>query len=368
MRTLSTILLWIGGIGSLGVIAGKAAEPMEEWRGLKPMQPRGYVAGKVGTPVKIDGRLDDAAWTSAPWTEDFEDIEGPIRPKPQFRTRAKMIWDEEYLYIGAELLEPHVWGTLKEHDAVIFQDNDFEVFIEPDGDNHDYYEFEMNALNTTWDLLLVKPYKDGGPALNELELEGTKTAVHVDGTLNDPRDVDKGWSLEIAFPWKTLKQKTAQACPPKDGDLWRISFSRVEWQVHVVGGKYEKVAGQKEANWVWSPQGIIDMHRPERWGMVRFVSKPPGVGEFKPDPALAVKDTLHEIYYRQRGFHAKHGRFTDSLQDLGIAVGELKGIEGRPVIVLEKNGWEAKVTRAGGEGGKEVWRIRQDAKVWKSGK
>ena len=51
-----------------------------------------------------------------------------------------------YFYVAAEMEEPHVWGTLTQHDAVIFQDNDFEVFIDPDGDNHEYYEFEINAL------------------------------------------------------------------------------------------------------------------------------------------------------------------------------------------------------------------------------
>ena len=58
--------------------------------------------------------------------------------------------------------------------------------------------------------------------------------------------------------------------PPKPGAEWRINFSRVEWQVRVVGGKYEKVPGLKEDNWVWSPQGVVNMHVPEKWGYVRF--------------------------------------------------------------------------------------------------
>ena len=69
----------------------------------------------------------------------------------------KMLWDDEALYIAAEIEEPHVWATITEHDAVIFQDPDFEVFLDPDGDNHNYAELELNAKNTTWDLLLTKP-------------------------------------------------------------------------------------------------------------------------------------------------------------------------------------------------------------------
>ena len=99
-----------------------------------------------------------------------------------------MLWDDTYLYVAALLEEPHVWGTLTKHDSVIFHDNDFEIFIDPDGDNHEYYEIEINALNTEWDLFLKKPYRDGGPAINEWEIPGLKTAVHVDGTLNNPSD------------------------------------------------------------------------------------------------------------------------------------------------------------------------------------
>ncbi len=93
---------------------------------------------------------------------DFVDIQGDAKPKPRFRTRAKMLWDDNYLYIAAEIQEPHVWATLTNHDSVIFQDPDFEVFMDPKGETQPYYEFEMNALNTTWDLRLNKPYMDQG--------------------------------------------------------------------------------------------------------------------------------------------------------------------------------------------------------------
>lgn len=68
------------------------------------------------------------------------DIEGDRKPRPRFRTRVKMLWDDNYFYMGAEMEEPHVWATLTERDSIIYRDNDFEVFIDPDGDNHNYYE------------------------------------------------------------------------------------------------------------------------------------------------------------------------------------------------------------------------------------
>ena len=100
--------------------------------------PRTYVCYKADSPVVIDGKLDDIAWKRSDWTESFVDIEGDLKPKPFYDTKAKMLWDDNYFYFGVEMEEPHVWATLKERDAVIYYDNDFEIFLDPDGDTHNY--------------------------------------------------------------------------------------------------------------------------------------------------------------------------------------------------------------------------------------
>jgi len=227
--------------------------------------PERYACRRATTAIRIDGRLDDAAWGRAKWTGAFVDIEGAKRARPRFRTRAKMLWDDDYLYIGAELEEPDIRATLTEHDAVIFHDNDFEVFLNPSGDGRNYFEFEINALNTGWDLFLPKPYREGGKADNSWEIPGLRTAVALDGTINKPGDRDRGWSVEMAFPWNAFGSR-APVSRPRRGESWRVNFSRVEWR-HAAG---ERPAGEKEDNWVWSPQGLINMHVPERWGYLRF--------------------------------------------------------------------------------------------------
>ena len=232
--------------------------------------PKRYTCRRAPSAIRIDGRLDDAAWRRAPWTANFVDIQDARQPRPRFRTRVKMLWDDECLYVGAELIEPHVWATLTEHDSVIFRDNDFEVFLNPSGDGRNYFEFEINALNTGWDLFLPKPYREGGKADNSWEIPGLRTAVAIDGTLNDPRDRDRGWTVEIAFPWTAFASR-APVSRPHPGESWRVNFSRVEWQMEAGGKPYRKVPGKPEDNWVWSPQGVINMHVPERWGYVRFV-------------------------------------------------------------------------------------------------
>jgi hypothetical protein len=238
-------------------------------------RPKEYTALQAKRAVVVDGKLDDAAWKAAAWTDWFVDIEGAGKPKPRFKTRAKMSWDADYLYICAEMEEPDLWATYDKHDMVIFHENDFEVFLDPDGDGLHYFEFEINALNTGWDLHLAKPYKDGGKAEDGWEIPGLKTAVGLRGTLNRSGDRDEGWVVEMAFPWSAFNRGPRAAVAPKVSDVWRANFSRVEWltvpvMTVAVEGGYKKVEGKKEDNWVWSPQGVVNMHVPEKWGLIRF--------------------------------------------------------------------------------------------------
>lgn len=271
--------------------------------------------------------MDDPAWARAPWTDAFVDIEGDKKPKPTWETRVKMLWDNEYFYVGANLVEPHVWATLTEHDSVIFRDNDFEVFIDPDGDNHQYYEYEINALGTDWDLRLVKPYRDGGPALNDWEIPGLRKAVHVEGTINDFAHRDEWWGVELAFPWKVLAEYSKVPSPPKPGDQWRVNFSRVEWDVD---GEGKKIEGKQEHNWVWSPQHFIDMHKPEFWGYVQFSHLPAGSDDFRPDALWDARMDLVAVYYAQKE-HYDRAQLWDATPDLP------KGV----TFKTTPEGWEA---------------------------
>jgi hypothetical protein len=335
--------------------------------------PPEYVCRRAAGPITIDGRLDEPSWDAADWTEVFGDIEGPSKPEPRYRTRAQMLWDDNYLYIGAYLEEPNVWATLTARDSVIFEDNDFEVFIDPDGDTHDYYELEMNALNTVWDLLLVKPYRDGGPAVHAWDIQGLKTAVRVMGTLNDPSDRDKAWTVEIAMPFAVLRECIpGKPERPAPGDQWRVNFSRVEYRLDVAGGAYVKAkdpaTGRElpEDNWTWAPQGVINIHYPEMWAYVQFSAKLPGQGKdwFIRGGEEKVKWALRRIYYAERARFYEQGSFTTDLAVLGLTRDpalRLKGWSYPPAIQVTTDLFEAVyAAKAGGS-----WHIREDGLVWK---
>ncbi|MSR70230.1 MAG: carbohydrate-binding family 9-like protein [Phycisphaerales bacterium] len=243
--------------------------------------PRHYSAPACASAIAFDGKLDEGAWSAAAWSEPFVDIEGPARATPRQQTRVKMTWDQANLYIGAELAETDLWATLKTHDEIVFQDNDFEVFIDPDGDTREYYEIEVNALGTIFDLYLPETYRAGAKGNHGWTAKGMTFAIALDGTLNDSSDVDRSWTIEMALPWSMFAPippaagtATFQKCarPPIIGDSWRINFSRVQWMLEKQGAGYAKVAGKPEDNWTWTPQWIIDMHVPQWWGVVTFAS------------------------------------------------------------------------------------------------
>ncbi len=275
----------------------------------------------------IDGIIAEAAWEQAPWSASFTDIEGKLKPAPYLETRVKMLWDDEGFYLAARLEEPQIWATLTEHDAVIFYDNDFEVFIDPNGDSHQYFELEINALNTLWDLFLIMPYRDEHSSINGWEAHGAKYAIGLEGSLNDPSDLDSAWWVEMFLPWQALAEMARTACPPKSGDYWRVNFSRVHWDTTIEDGKYVKIPGKPEYNWVWSPQGLINMHYPERWGLVFFLDSAAAYKHPQPPlpEVLYAEEYLRQVYYAQKQYWQDHGKYSFSPSELGLAPFHYKG-------------------------------------------
>lgn len=267
-----------------------------------PFNPRSYVCYFTEQSILIDGILEPAEWELSPWTEDFVDIEGELKSSPALKTKAKMAWDSQYFYFGAILYEPHLWATLTERDAIMYHDDDFEIFIDPDGDGHNYLEFEMNAFNAIWDLLMLYPYyiDDRRNYLMNYDVRGIKSAVHIEGSLNQSDDLDKYWTVEIAIPWSTFKDLMIKGGRPNSGDQWRVNFSRVDWTMEVSDGQYKKVEQNNrplpESNWVWSPIGYINMHKPEHWGYVQF-EKELG-NQFREREVEKIKWGLWQIYYQ----------------------------------------------------------------------
>ena len=317
----------------------------------------------VGKPGTLDGDLSKPFWSTGEWMDDFHDIEGDSFPKPWKYTRVKVLWDEEAIYIGAELKDDTIWATVMNRDEVIFQDNDFEIFLAPQDTSHRYYELEMNAANTMWDLLMERPQRDCVRRIIGWDVHGLESAVKIDGELNNPNADNKAWTVEVKIPWFSLRECGKDQCYPEQfapavGEIWRMTFSRVEWEVDIVDGKYVKrldpATGKPlpEHNWLWAPTGIYDAHVPEMWGYLIFTE----AGEDYPLPeADEAKFVLRRLYYREHAYCCEHEEFC---ADAAALLGE----------EAEKWGVKAYVTPSMFEGiltfnGKE-YHINQDGYLW----
>lgn len=334
-------------------------------------QPPTYVCYKTPHPIVIDGKMSPGEWDAIPWTADFIDIEGSGQPYPYLQTHVKMAHDEKGMYFAAWMEEPHVWANLTEHDAVIYYDNDFELFLDPSGDTHNYLEYEVNALGTVWDLFLDKPYRDNGIPLNNWEFNGMKSAVHVDGTINDPADTDRSWSVEVFIPWSDIFQVVRGGKAPAEGDQIRVNFSRVQWTTEAENGEYIKIPMEgetriREHNWVWAPTGVINIHMPEYWGYVQFTHKEAGTEEvaFAWNPEEDVKFLLRQLYYRQREYHQAFNAYSSHLPDLKPE--ELCSPEQLKRLDLHATLTQYEISYTLDDA--SVWYIRQDGYVWKTTK
>jgi hypothetical protein len=171
-----------------------------------------------------------------------------------------------------------------------------------------------------------------------------------------------------------MRRPSRTPFPPKDGDVWRVNFSRVEWQVTVDDDSlgYTKVEGPREDNWVWSPQGLINMHFPEQWGYVRFVADAVAEGAGGDDFDLPPQDEgirlLREIHWRQWQRDRAHQRYTADLDSLGIAHRLMRNFLWPPAIQVTEYGYEAwveEVTDLHEDGDISRWVLSEDSRVRK---
>ena len=304
--------------------------------------PSTYVCRYIDNPIRIDGIITSSEWHNSEWSHSFVDIQGNRKESPHLDTKIKMAWDSQYFYFAATLQEPHIWATLTERDAIMYHDDDFEIFIDPDGDGHNYFEFEMNAHNAIWDLLMLYPYNidNGHNYVMDYNIMSIKSQVHIEGTLNQTADIDDHWSLEVAIPWGAFKDLMRTNHVPAAGDQWRINFSRVDWTMDIKNDGYHKTMKNNrplpEDNWVWSPTGYVNMHKPETWGYVQFEMD--SDTQFQQNENEKVKWALWQNYYQLKECYKKTNKAC-SLEVISIPQVDVLNYNFKPILNINDYGF-----------------------------
>jgi hypothetical protein len=220
-----------------------------------PFQPPVYHILRAGTPITIDGKLDEPAWVAAPDVGPFHFPWWKRGKKEQ--TVAKLLWDDENLYVACVCEDAHIAARHTEHDGNIPEDDCFEVMFAPDPDRPNvYFNIEWNVLGGYVDN--HRPNGPDKPRAPKWDAEGVKIAGNYQGTLNDDSDTDQYWVAEVAIPLKNFTA-FAKHTPPRPGDRWNLNLNR-----H--GGKTNVQYSQ------WSPGDtpVPRFHTPHRFGHVFF--------------------------------------------------------------------------------------------------
>ena len=245
-----------------------------------------YECLRTTEKMTVDGRLDEAVWKRARWSEPFGFIHnGAATP---LATRIALLWDDEHLFVGYQVEDHDIRGTMTAfNDHVYMKDEDVEFFFEGAGY---YYELGMNPVNNTYQIrwTWIEPLvreqrfaelealfktpdylyyvardgeKIGRHADLNYQLPGLRHAVFIDGSLNCPEIPDKGWTVEVALPWSGLAQIAGgRRLPPRPGDTFRMTAYRCH---------HDRV-NRKAKGWTWSIMGNDNIHIPERWNQVTF--------------------------------------------------------------------------------------------------
>jgi len=185
-----------------------------------------YVCRRTAEPVVVDGALSDPIWSRLEPVGDFRLADGS--GKPQLPTELKLCWDDSNLYLGFTAIDTDIWGTMRQRDDSIYEEEVVEAFICSGGDITHYYEFEFSPHNVVFDAAIQCP-ESGDRRFLRADLnwtcEGLQSAVTVAGTLDDHTDVDDRWTVEVALPFSQIGRGGK---PPVDGEEWRANFYRID--------------------------------------------------------------------------------------------------------------------------------------------
>jgi hypothetical protein len=183
---------------------------------------------RAAAPIQINGKLDEASWEQAQ-TLCFEMAWMPEgKRQPRTYTKARLLWDDDYLYFAGEMEDSDVFANVTEQDGPLWTNAVFELFFKPSRDKTGYYEFEINAANAKFAMFL--PSRGSGGATRHAKERDfhIESKVVVRGTLNDWSDKDKGWTVEGRIPWSDFAPSGGR---PAVGDTWLHALCRYDFSV-----------------------------------------------------------------------------------------------------------------------------------------
>lgn len=169
-------------------------------------------ARPVSGAIRIDGILDEAAWSSAPVATNYVQRRPNDGAPSSQRTEARVLYGDDAIYIGVRLFDTHpdsIASQLARRDATGIYSDWNDVIIDSYHDRRTAFRFSVNPHGVKKD---VRHYDDDNEDLSWDAVWDVATS----------RDA-QGWVAEYRIPFSQLRFGGASA----DGErVWGVNFIR----------------------------------------------------------------------------------------------------------------------------------------------
>ncbi len=207
------------------------------------------LACRHGAPGPVEANAQHPAWRAVEPVALLENLAGVV---PAQATRVRTLQDAGRWRILFEADAHAPWATLTARDAQLWTEEVVEVFIDPVGDGMGYFEVEINPLGAVVDLVLRRTASGWRKDF----------AWNVAGLASHARRTPEGWVAELSIPFNALGPEDV----PPPGARWRVNFLRID--------RPDGPGSERRELSAWSPTGMANFHRHERFGAVEFADDP----------------------------------------------------------------------------------------------
>jgi len=204
-----------------------------------------YRCRKIENPFEIDGNIKKEAWNRA---DELKLVDVVTGDAPRQETCAKILYDDQYLYLAFSSQNQSVCGSLSNYNDLIYQEDVVELFISMNDNLREYVEIEINPINTILHYLVKN------------DLKGyVQTFGRVNETIDSVVILDEQrarWDVEMRIPMSEIFFGDSQEL---SGTVGRMNLYRID-RDHQEEDEFSS----------WNPVGELNYHKPKSFGIIRF--------------------------------------------------------------------------------------------------
>jgi hypothetical protein len=222
-----------------------------------------YKVARAKGPIVADGKMDEPAWKDAQ-VVSFDYFFRRDEPLEKQSTRFRMLWDDANVYLFYEMEDTSLVFRETGFDGRPYLDDCAEFFVVPVPDSvYMHFGYEVNIGKAKYDYIVLWQFDNNRsvfiPDYNPEYVVG----VTCDGTINNDKDKDKGWTMEYVIPMQAFRGFNTRNLV---GKKW--AFQAVRQDRNLVDDRF------RSTSTLFPTYDVrLDVHPPYRFGIMEFTDK-----------------------------------------------------------------------------------------------